>query len=58
MLHEPTWGFGAKEDAEAEDEGGNEGRTELQTPGDATGVFNNDIGAETQENTWGRWLAH
>lgn len=51
MFHEPTRRLRTKEDANAEDEGGDEGRTELQTPGDATSVFDNDVGAEAQEDT-------
>lgn len=51
MLHEPTRRLGTKEDANAEDERGDEGGTELQAPGDATSVFDNNIGAEAQEDT-------
>lgn len=46
MLHEPTRGLGTKKDTTAEDEGGDEGRTELETPRDITSVFDNDVGAE------------
>lgn len=57
MLHEPTRGLGAKEDPNEEDEGWDEGRTELETPSDGTNVFDNDVGAEAQEDTCGRQSA-
>jgi hypothetical protein len=41
----------AEEDAGHEDKGGDEGGTKLQTPRDSTSVFDDDIGAETEENT-------
>lgn len=51
LLHEPTRGLGAEEDAAEEDEGRDKGRAELKTPGDATDVLDDDIGAEAQEDT-------
>ena len=58
MLHEPSRRFRAKEDADAKDKGGDEGRTELKAPGDVTSVFDNDVGAEAQKYTWERPLAN
>lgn len=46
VLHKPTRGLGTKEDTNAEDEGWDERRTELETPSDVTSVFNNNVGAE------------
>lgn len=51
VLHEPTRRLGTEPDTATEDEGGNEGRTELQTPSDGASVFDDDIGTKTQENT-------
>jgi hypothetical protein len=51
MFHQPTGRLGAEKDTEEKDEGRNEGGTELETPRDVAGVFDNDVGAETQENT-------
>lgn len=53
MLHEPTRRLGAEIDTGAQNERWDEGRTELETPGDITGVLDNDVGAETQEDTCG-----
>lgn len=50
MLHEPTWRLRAEENSDHEDEGRDEGRTELESPGNVAGVFHDDIGAEAQEN--------
>lgn len=58
MLHEPSRRFGAEEDADAKYEGGDEGRTELKAPGDITSVFDNDVGAKAQKDTWERPLAN
>lgn len=52
VLHKPAWGLGAEEDAHTKDERWNKGGSELKTPGEATRVFDNDIGAEPQENTF------
>ena len=54
MLHEPSRRFGAEENADTEDEGGDEGRTELKAPGNITSVFHNDVGAEAEKDTWER----
>lgn len=53
VLHEPAGGLGAEEDANHEDEGGDEGRTELETPGNGTDILDNHVGAEAQEDTCG-----
>jgi hypothetical protein len=52
MLHEPTRGLRAEEDANAEDEGRNKGWTELETPSDAASVFDNHVGGEAQKDTY------
>ena len=51
VLHEPARRLGAEEDTDEEDKGGDECRPELEAPGDATGVFDDDVCAETQEDT-------
>ena len=58
VLHEPTRALGAEEDTTTEDEGWDERGTELETPSDAASVFDNDVGAEAQEDTWGRLSAN
>ena len=58
MLHEPTRGFGTEPDTKHEDKGWDERRTELETPGDSTSAFDNDVGAEAQEDTCGRKLVN
>lgn len=50
VFHEPTGRLRTEEDADAEDEGGDEGRAELETPGDPAGIFDDYIGRETEEN--------
>lgn len=50
VLHEPTGGLGAEEDTKHQDEGWDECRAELETPGDVTSVLDDDVGGETQEN--------
>jgi hypothetical protein len=50
VLHEPTGRLRAEEDADGEDEGGNEGRAQLQAPRHGTGVLDDDVGGETEEN--------
>lgn len=40
----------AEEDANTQDEGWNERRTQLESPRNITSVFDDDIGAEAQEN--------
>lgn len=50
VLHQPTGTLGAEEDADHEDEGRDEGRAELQTPGDGASVFDDDVGAEAKED--------
>lgn len=52
VLHEPTGRLGAEVDADAEDEGGDEGGAELETPGNVTGVFDDDVGAEAEEDSY------
>ena len=52
MLHEPSRGLWAKVDSDHEDERRDKGGTKLETPGDPTRVLDNDIGAETKEDTW------
>lgn len=54
VFHEPTGRLWAEKDTEAEKEGWDEGRSELETPSDVTSVFDNDVGGETQEDTWTR----
>lgn len=51
MFHEPARRLGAEEDADGEDEGGNERRSELEAPCNVTGIFDNDIGTESEEYT-------
>ena len=51
MLHEPTRRLRTKEDTNCQDERWNEGRSELEAPRDASGVLNNNVGAESQEDT-------
>ena len=58
MLHEPTRGFGTVPDTKHEDKGWDERRTELETPRDSTSAFDNDVGAEAQEDTCGRKLVN
>jgi hypothetical protein len=41
----------AEEDANHEDKGWNESRTKLQTPRDISSILDDDIGAETEEDT-------
>jgi hypothetical protein len=52
VLHEPTGRLGAEEDTGAENEGGNEGGAQLETPCDVAGVLDDDVGAETEEDTY------
>jgi hypothetical protein len=56
VLHKPTRGFGAKPDTAPENKGWDECGTELETPRDATCIFDDDIGSETQENSYRRGL--
>jgi len=51
MLHQPSWRFWAEVDANSQDEGRNESRSELKAPCDSSGILDNDIGAEAQEDT-------
>jgi hypothetical protein len=51
LLHKPPGGFWAEIDTEDERNSWNEGATELKTPGNGTGVFNNEIGAGSKENS-------
>lgn len=51
ILHEPSRRLRAEENADSEDERWDERRAKLETPSNATGVLDYDIGAETQENT-------
>lgn len=50
MLHEPAGGLGTEEDPKGEDEGWDTCRAELKSPSDGARVFDNDIGAEAQED--------
>ena len=52
MFHEPTRRFGAEVDAGGEDERGNECGSELEAPGDVASVFDDYVGAETEEDTY------
>ena len=45
VLHQPSGRLGREVDADQEDECRNEGRAELQTPGDVACVLDDDIGA-------------
>ena len=54
VLHEPTRRLRAEEDTDTEDERWDEGRAELKSPGNSASVLDDDIGAETQENTYER----
>lgn len=54
VLHEPARGLGAEVDTNGENKRRDKGRTELETPTDITGVFDNDVGGQAQEDTWGR----
>jgi len=51
VLHEPTRRFWAEEDADSENERWNEGRSELKAPCDASGILDNNVGTEAQEDT-------
>jgi hypothetical protein len=51
MFHEPTRRLGTEEDADGEDEGRNECRSELEAPCDGTGILDNNVGAEAEEDT-------
>lgn len=50
MLHQPTRRLGAEKDTNTEEERGDKGRAELQAPGDSTGVLDDDVGAEAEED--------
>lgn len=50
LLHEPTRRLGAEEDASTQDERRNERRAQLETPGNVTSVFDNDVGGKSQED--------
>ena len=50
VLHEPSGRFGSEPNSEHEDEGGDEGGSELETPGNVSGVLDDDVGAETKED--------
>jgi hypothetical protein len=56
MLHQPSRRLGTEVDAGGEDEGGDEGGTEFKSPGDVTDILDDDVGAETEEDTL-YWLA-
>ena len=47
----PSGRFGAEVDTDQEWDGGNHGRTELETPSDRDNVVDSQIGAETEEDT-------
>jgi len=52
MFHEPARRLGTEENANTQDERWNECRSELEAPCDVAGVFDDDVGAESQENAW------
>lgn len=47
----PSGGFGAEVDTDQEWDGGNHGRTELETPSNGHDIVDGQIGAETEEDT-------
>lgn len=51
LFHEPTRRLGAEEDSQSQEEGGNERRTQLETPGNVTRVLDDDVGGESQEDS-------
>jgi len=51
MFHEPARRFWTEEDADSEDEGRDERRSELEAPCDLAGILDNNVGAEAEENT-------
>lgn len=51
MLHEPTRRLWTEPDSSSQNEGWNKSGSKLETPGDWTGVFDDDIGAESEEYT-------
>jgi len=51
LFHEPTGGFRREVNSDHQDESGDKGRAELQSPSDGTGVFHDDVGAESEEDT-------
>jgi hypothetical protein len=51
VLHEPTGRFRAEEDTDCQNERWNEGRSKLKAPCDRSGVFDDHVGAEAQEDT-------
>lgn len=50
VLHEPTRRLRTEIDTETENEGRDERRTELKTPGDSAGIHDDAVGGETQED--------
>lgn len=51
LLHEPTRRLGAEVDTDGKEEGGDEGRSELETPSDLADVLDDDVGGESEEDT-------
>lgn len=51
MLHEPTRRLWAEVNTDTKDERWNEGRSKLEAPRDASGVLDNNVSAEAQEDT-------
>ncbi|KAI6750394.1 hypothetical protein HG530_014675 [Fusarium avenaceum] len=51
MLHQPSRRLGTEVDAGGEEEGGDKGRTEFESPGDVADILDDDVGAETEEDT-------
>lgn len=47
LLHQPTGRLGTHEDHDGERDGGDEGGSELQAPGNVADVFDGGVGAET-----------
>ena len=58
MFHQPTRRLGTEPDSTHENEGGNESGTELKTPRYRASVFDNDIGAEAQEDAYNNSSVH
>lgn len=53
FLHQPTRRLGAEPNAEDERNGGDESRSELQSPGDGASIDDSKIGASPEEDaTW------
>jgi hypothetical protein len=51
MLHQPSRRLRTEVDADGEEEGGDKGRTEFESPSDFADILDDDVGAETEEDT-------